>query len=374
MKQDIRSLAAALAVSLATSVAAGDIVIAQVAPFTGNLAPTGRDINIGARLYFDEVNAQGGVNGNKIRFVAYDDGYKTEQTVKLVRESIQRDRPIALMGLVGTGNVEAIVKQKVLAENGLPVVGVRTGATTVRSDPYIFHLRASYADETSKIIDHLATLTYSRIAVLYQADSFGEEGLAGVNAAMKRHNLKLVTAAPYEKNTTNVEAAVKAIIAAAPQAVVMVSNTAASAEFVKQMRGAGNYAALYAVSVTDGNQLMDKIGEKYARGLAVAQVMPNPALSSVRLVKELSRLVEQSGNKEARVTFTSVEGYLMAKVLVEGLKRAGRTPTRESLARGLESLTGWDSGGLTVKFGSGVRDGVSYVDLTMVGRGGKLYQ
>src|SRR5207253_7083256 len=110
--------------------------------------------------------------------------------------------------------------------------------STVRTDSNIFHLRASYADETSKIVDHLATLTYNRIAVLYQGDGFGEEGLAGVNAAMKRHNLKLVAAAPYEKNTVKVEPAVAAIRAATPQAIVMIANTAASAEFVKRMREA----------------------------------------------------------------------------------------------------------------------------------------
>jgi ABC-type branched-subunit amino acid transport system substrate-binding protein len=375
----MKRLAAALAVLalVATSLMsirqahAEEIVVVQVAPFTGNLAPTGRDIHKGAKLYFDAVNARGGINGHRIRFVSYDDGYKTDLTVQRVQEAIARDRPIAILGLVGTGNVEALVKRDIL--RGIPVVGVRTGASSVRADPQIFHLRASYADETGKIIDHLATLSYNRIAVLYQGDGFGEEGLAGVNAAMRRHKLQLVAAAAYEKNTVKVEAAVAAIRKAAPQAVVMISNTAASAEFVKRMREAGDNCALYAVSVTDLHQVMERIGEKTARGLAVAQVMPNPARGSVPLVKELGQLVAQSGDPEARVTFTSVEGYLMAKTLVEGLRRAGKAPTRLSLHRALSGVQDWDAGGLTVSFTGGALEGVRHVELSMLGKGG-LYQ
>src|SRR5436190_12147476 len=154
----------------------------------------------------------------------------------------------------------------------------------------------------------------------------------------------------------------------------MVSNAAASAEFVKRMREGGDNSALYPVSVTDAQQLMQRIGEQNARGLAVAQVMPNPALAGTGLVKELGRLVQASGDKEAKVTFTSVEGYLMAKTLVEGLRRAGRNPTRASLIAALESVREWDAGGVTVDFRGPRHEGVRLVELSMLGRGGRLFQ
>lgn len=120
---------------IALSAAAAEIVIGQVAPFSGPLAPTGLHIRAGAQLYFDKINAEGGINGATIKLISRDDGYNAAQTVTLTRELVAQSKPLALFGLVGTGNVEAVIKEKILDAESIPAVGVRTGATSLIAPP-----------------------------------------------------------------------------------------------------------------------------------------------------------------------------------------------------------------------------------------------
>jgi ABC-type branched-subunit amino acid transport system substrate-binding protein len=203
------ALASLLAVLAAT--ASADIVIGQVAAFSGPLAPTGSHMRAGAQLLFDAVNAEGGIHGARIRLVSADDGYKTAETVRLAREMLRQQQPMAFIGFVGTGNVEAILDQKVLAEAGIPLVAVRSGAETLvrRNDPFLFMTRASYAEEIDKITDQYVTTGYKRFAVLYQDDAFGKGALASARESIQKAGGTLVAEGGYEKNTTNVGAAVR---------------------------------------------------------------------------------------------------------------------------------------------------------------------
>ncbi|HCZ16575.1 MAG TPA: hypothetical protein DHV85_18710, partial [Candidatus Accumulibacter sp.] len=233
----LRSALAALIVGVAPAVAGvADIVIGQVAAFSGPLAPTGTHMRAGAQLYFDAVNAEGGVHGARIRLISKDDGYKTDETVRLARELLKESRPLAFIGFVGTGNVEAMLEKKVLSDAGIPLIAVRTGAASVvqRNDPLLFLTRASYAEEVQKIIDQYATTGYTRFAILYQDDAFGRDVLGSTEQAISKAGGTLLATDSYPKNTTEVGAAVKTIAAAKPQAVIMIANTAASAEFLKQ--------------------------------------------------------------------------------------------------------------------------------------------
>lgn len=355
---------------------AKEIVVGQVAPFSGPLAPTGRDISFGAQTYIASVNAKGGVNGNKIRLVTRDDGYKVDETVRYTKELLTKEPLTALIGIVGTGNNEALLQQKILADAGIPLVGARSGATSLHQpfNPWIFHLRASYHDEVGKVVDTLARLGFQRLAAFYQDDPFGADGVVGVEEAMKRNKLTLVAKAGYPKNTTQVDKAVEAITKADPQAVVMISNTAASAAFLKKLRAVGNNAQLFCVSVTDPAQLVKMVGEEPARGFVIAQVIPNPTRTYIPIVKEFLAALEKYGPQGAKPSYTALEGYIYAKVLVEGLKRAGAAPTREGVIEALSTIHTWDMGGFTVDFGPNKRDGSNYVELTVIGKGGKVLQ
>ena len=369
-----RILATATALDCATPLLAADIVVGQVGPFSGPLTPTGTHLRAGAQLYFDAVNAAGGIHGNKLQLVSKDDGYKVPETVRQTRELIRESQPLALFGMVGTGNVEAVLKDKVLEEAGIPLVTVRTGASTVvkSGNPWVFMTRASYAEEIDKIVQQYETIGYKRFAIFYQNDPFGLDGLASAEASIKSAGGTLVAKSGYEKNTTEVTAAVKAIVAAEPQAVIMVSNTAASAEFVKQSRVAGNLAQFVALSVTDGPQVVARIGKDAAKGLALTQVVPDPNGRSVPLVREIQENFEKFKPKEVTLNHTFIEGYLGAKILVEGLRKAGPNPTRKKLRDSIEQLSDYDVGGQYIGFSATNHVGAHYVDITILNREGKL--
>ncbi len=353
---------------------AANIVIGQVAPYSGPLAPTGSHVGAGAQLYFDRINAAGGIHGAKIRLITKDDGYKVPETVKLTRELIKEAAPVALVGMVGTGNVEALVKEGVLAEADIPVVGIRSGALSLANPivPHLFHTRASYAAEVEKIVQQLDTTGIRRVAVLYQDDPLGLDGLAGAEKSLKQHGLQLLVKAPYEKNTTKVEPAVKAITAAKPQAVIMVSNTAASAEFVKQSRAAGNDAQLLTLSITDGPQLVKRIGKEAAHGLSIVQVVPDPASRALAVTRDLQDDLKKFSPKGIELNHTLLEGYLAGKVLAEGLKRAGPNPTRKKLREALEAMRDYDAGGLFIRFSPSSHSGSEFLDITILNREGRI--
>lgn len=367
------ALAAVFALAAPFSGAA-EIVIAQVAPFSGPLAPTGSHLRAGAQLYFDAVNAKGGVAGNRLKLVSKDDGYKAAETVRLARELIREAQPLALFGTVGTGNVEALLKEKVLEEAAIPLVGVRSGASSVvkSGNPWLFITRASYAEEIERIVQQYETIGYRRFAVFYQNDPFGLDGLASAEASIRKAGCEVVAKAPYEKNTTEVAAAVKAIAAATPQAVIMVSNTAASAEFVRQSRAAGNLAQLVTLSVTDGPQVVEKIGKDAAKGLALTQVVPDPASRATPLVREIQENFAKFKPAEVTLNHTLIEGYVGAKILVEGLRRAGANPTRQKLREAIEQIRDYDIGGQYVGFSASNHAGMNYVDITILNKEGKL--
>lgn len=373
-KSALRSALSVVAIACATPLLAADIVVAQIAPLSGPLAPTGNMIRAGAQLYFDTINASGGIHGAKLKLVSRDDAYKAAETVRLAKEVIKELQPTALIGVVGTGNVEALLKEKVLEESGTPLVGVRTGASTVvgSGNPWLFLTRASYADEISKIVQQYETTGYRNFAVFYQNDPFGQDGLASAEAIIKQQGGKLVVKGAYEKNTTDVAAAVKGIAAAAPQAVIMISNTAASAEFVKQSRAAGNLAQFVALSVTDGPQVVERIGADTAKGLAVTQVVPDPNARSIPLIREIQENHKKFATKDAVINHTMIEGYIAAKILCEGLKRAGANPTRKKLRDALESMREYDIGGQYIAFSPSSHSGMNYVDITILNREGKL--
>lgn len=353
---------------------ADDIVIGQVAPLSGVLADTGKDMVLGAKVYFDSVNAQGGIQGRKIRHVVKDDGYKVDETVRLTREVVDKDGAVALIGFAGTGNVAELLKQKVLENANIALMAPYTGGEVLRTpfNPNIFHIRAGYADEAEGIVNQLVMLNMKRIGVMYQDDPFGKAGLAGVEAALKKRNLELVGTGAYEKNTDNVADAVKAIAAANPQAVVMISVNKSTAAFSKEIRAASTVAQLVNISVVNPKEIVRLIGADHARGIGIAQVMPYPFSSTAAIVKEYQQAMKKHAPAGTELSYTSFEEFIGAKVLVEGLRRAGANPTREKVIRALETLNAFDTGGFTVRFSPDNRIGSRFVEITVLGKDGRL--
>jgi ABC-type branched-subunit amino acid transport system substrate-binding protein len=174
--------ACALALALLqTAAMAVDIVISQLAPLTGVLASTGKQMVLGGQIYFSHINDTGGVHGQKIRVLVTDDGYKVDETVRLTREALANPEVVALYGFAGTSNVGKLLTDGVLEQGGAALVAPYTGGEPLRSpfNPWIFHVRAGYADETEHMVQQVTTLGMTRIAVMYQDDGFGKAGLEG---------------------------------------------------------------------------------------------------------------------------------------------------------------------------------------------------
>ena len=364
--------AAALLACLPLLGAAKEIAVTQVVALSGPQATVGKNLNFGIKLFLDDVNAKGGVAGNMLKLIVKDDGYKVPDTVKLVTESAATDKPIALISPLGTANIEAL--RDVISAEKLPIIGARSGASSIANHAYIFRVKATFRDETAKIIEQLTSIGFDKFGVVYQDDGLGTDGLKGVTAALEARKLKPVAAIGYERNTAKVEKAVAEMLKVNPQAIVLAGVVAPTAAFVKQYRDGGGKAQLVSISTIDVDLVIKQAGAEAARGFSVAQVMPNPEKSYLPVAREMRDLAKKAGAPADAVNPTSLEGFLSAKVFVEGLRRAGKDATREGLVKALDSMDDFDAGGFRISFAPGRHDGTRYVELGVVDGRGKLVE
>ena len=351
-------------------VTAKSILLGQSAAFSGPAAQLGIQMNIGTKAYLDHINARGGVYGRKIALKTRDDQYEANLCVDATTRLIEEDKVFALISYVGTPTTAAAMP--IITKARVPLVGPFTGAELLRTpvNRYIFNVRASYYDETEKIVDLLVSNGNTNIAVFYQDDNYGLAGLKGVEIAMAKRNLKISALGKVERNTIKVEDAVKSINAARPGGVVMISAYTSVAEFVRQMKKAGSTAQFYNVSFVGSKALADALKDE-GYGITISQVVPFPWSSSgVRVVKEYQEIMTKAGSTD--YNFSSLEGFIVGKVMVEGLRRAGKDLTREKLIAALESMNNVDLGEFVVSFSPTNHSGSKYVNMTMIGRGGRF--
>ena len=345
------------------------ILLGQAAVFSGPAAQLGIQMRNGIKAYFDQVNEKGGVHGRKLELVTEDDQYEAKVAPVASKKLIDEHKVFALLGYVGTPT--GVAHLPVVTQAKVPLVGMFTGAEALRSpvNRYVFHVRASYYDETEKIVEQVVSTGGKKIAVFYQNDAYGEAGRKGTELALDRRQLKIHSTGTVERNTVAVEAAAKAIHASQPDAVVMVSAYTSIAAFVRAMQKAGSGATFYNVSFVGSKALADALG-KDGVGVAISQVVPFPWGTGVPVVKEYQEAAKKAGFTD--YNFSALEGYLTAKVMVEGLKRAGKNLTREGLVDALEKMDDVDLGGFFVSYSPKNHAGSKFVDLTIIGRDGKF--
>jgi len=345
------------------------IVLGQSAAFSGPAAQLGIQMNRGARLHFDAVNAAGGVNGHQIELRTLDDQYEPDKC-KANTEALIKDDVFALFGYVGTPT--SLAALPLVNQNRMPFFGPFTGAEALR-DPfsrYVFHVRASYYDETALIVKQLTQLDLKKIAVFRQNDSYGQAGYDGVVRALKTRNLAPVAVGLVERNTVDVAAAVKAIVQAQPDAVVQISAYKSCAAFIREARKAGFGGTFYNVSFVGTQALADELGRN-AMGVVVSQVMPYPYNQGTQLAREYTAAVQRAGG-DHKPNYSSMEGYVAARLFVEGLRRAGRAPSRDSLIAGLEAVQSLDLGGFFVGYAGNSHVASRFVDLSMLTDDGRV--
>ncbi len=378
--QVLKRLAAVGAIAFSTLSWATDpgltdtvITIGMSAPLSGPNGAYGIDMRQAIQAYFEQLNKAGGINGRKLELVALDDGYETERAVANTKTLLQENKAFALLAYYGSSPTTEVLNT-VTGPAKVPLVGTISGASSLRepisanpNSRYMFNARASYGDETDTIVEQLVSLGIKRIAVLYQNDGFGKSGLDGVSAALRKHSLEPVAAGHVERISLEVTTAVESISKASPQAVVMVTLYKPTAAFVKAMKKIGQNPMFMTLSPVGTEQLIQELGPE-ARGIGISQVVPYPWNDVTPVVREYQKLVSKPGS----YSYYGMEGYLMARTLVEGLKRAGRDISREKLVSALESMNNVDFGGYRVNYSATARQGSRFVELTVVGPGGKI--
>lgn len=345
------------------------IVLGQSAPLSGPAQALGTEMRAGAQLYFDMVNAQGGVNGRKVELITLDDGYEPTRTVDNTKKLLGEAQVFALFGYVGTPTSAAALP--LVNEAQVPFVGAYTGAELLRAphNRQVFNIRASYFDETEHIVNQLVTTGVRNIAVFYQNDAYGKAGLEGVERAMSRRNLKVSATATVERNTTDVAAAAKSLLAVKPDAIIQISAYKSCAALIREMKKAGSASQFYNVSFVGSQALADELGDDGV-GVVISQVVPFPWSGTETVVRQYQQLAQQAGAE--RYSFTALEGFIAAKVLVEGLRRSGKAPTRNDLVNALEGLQNYDVGGFRVNFAPGNHNGSNFVEFTILSRNGRF--
>lgn len=350
-----------------------NITIGMSAPLSGPNAAYGLDMRQTIQSYFDQLNKNGGVNGRKLELIALDDGYETDRTVANTKTLLKEKNAFALLSYYGSSpTTEAM--NTVFGPAKVPLVGTISGAATLRepistnpNSRYMFNVRASYADETETIVNQLVSLGLKSIAVFYQNDGFGKSGLEGITTALKKHNLAPSAVGTVERNSVDVSKALEPIAKANPQAVIMVTLYKPTAAFVKAMKKSGQNPMFMTLSPVGTEQLVQELGPE-ARGIGISQVAPYPWNDAAPAVREYQKLVVKPGS----YSYYGMEAYLMARTMVEGLKRAGKDLSRDKLVSALENMGGVDFGGYRVNYSPASRTGSRFVELTVIGPGGKV--
>lgn len=345
------------------------IMIGQTAGFTGQVAAGVQETTDGAKLYIDAINAKGGVNGQKIELTSLDDGFEPKRAAENARKLIEEDNVSAMFLTRGTPHTESIIP--LLEKHGVALVGPSTGAMVLHQPvrKYIFNVRATYQREAEKAMTHLATTGITRVALIYADDSFGADGVTGAQKGLAAANLKPVVVEKFNRTKPDFAPLAAKVTQADAQAVLMVASGSAVVDALAALRTAGSAAQIVTLSNNASSGFIKSLGDN-ARGVIVTQVYPNERAITYAMVKEAQGLARAKGI--ADISPAMLEGYAAAKVLVEGLKRAGPKPTREKVHAALESIQKFDLGGLEISYSPSDHSGLDFADLSIIGSSGKF--
>lgn len=353
---------------LAQGVTADSITVGQTGALSGPLDEIGKELKAGIEAYFKAVNDAGGVVGRKLKLVSLDDAGEPDKSKANTQKLIKEEDVLAFIGLSGDHTLK--VTLPIITAAKVPIIGAATGDPNVHesTNRYLFNLRATYNEECARIVDQYVRRNVTKIAMFYQNDPFGRGGLAGVDAAMREKKLPIVLFGSVDRYSTNVATAAQNIHKSGAEAVVIAAGAKTAAAFIKEMKKIGSKAQFFALSSTGAKTFATLLGDD-GRGVSVSQVVPLPTSEGEPLGREY---VKNMGGL-ANVSFSSLEGYIAAKVFVEGLKKAGKTPSRESLVDALDKLGTIDLSGFKVKFSPTNHNGSNYTELTVIGAQG-LYR
>ena len=354
--------------ALSTVAGATDITIGQSTPLTGANADLGKDIRNGALAYFEKVNAAGGVNGNKIKLVTLDDKNDTKLSAENTKKLLGENNAVALFGYASS--TLSIPAMPMVKESRVPFFAPFTGADTIRQqNDFVYTVRATYADEIDKIINFWGNLGSTRVTVLHYDDAVGKQNFETVAKTLQKFN-KQPTSIAIKRNADLPDDIVKSIAASDPQIILVTTLYAPAAQMVTKLRAANLPYLVTSLSFVGASQLAKALGPE-AAGISVALTVPTAKSLNVPVIKECVEAWTALGQKET-MNVTAIESCVAAKVLVEGIRKAGKVVTRETLQKSLSAMGRVDVGGHVVEFKPGFRHGGKFVDIAVILANGEL--
>jgi len=356
--------------------AAQELVVAQVASQSSPAAATNsKGLYAGMRAYFDSVNAQGGVSGRPIKLLVRDDQVDPAKMVAITRELIADKDVLALVGFLNTGGLTELSKQNIPGQAGIAMIAPLQGNKNIVSAENFFPFRSGFTEEVAALVTEAKNTQKQRVVIFYYTSTFGPSMSQFAQTAAKNKNLNVVAnigVDTLDKFEANMKAGVAEVVKANPDAILLVCAGRCPGEFVRLIKdtpAAG--AQIYTMSIVIVDDVIKAAGAAKARGMVIAQAMPFPFSPTLPVVAEYRRLMKQYMPAEP-ISFSSLEGYIGAKITVEALKRASPNPTREKVVKVLNNLGEWNVGGVYVNYTPQGRIGWNSVDLTIVDGNGKL--
>ena len=341
------------------------ILFGQAAVLEGPASALGTGMRVGINAAFDEANKNGGVHGRKLKLVSVDDGYEPDKSIAATKKLIEQDKVFALIGAVGTPTAAAA--QPIATAAKVPFIGAFTGAMFLRNTKLenVINIRASYDAETESWVKHLTEdLKFKKIAILYQDDAFGRAGLSGFKKAMDKRGLEIAAEGTFERNTVAVKSALLTLKRAEPEAVVMVGPYKPCAEFIKLARKIDFNPVFMNISFVGADALAKELGTD-GNGVFVSQVVPFPLDGSLKVVADYQAAIK-AVDPQAKPEFVSLEGYLVGRLAIAALGKAGKDVTREALLKTIKETGNFDIGGLMMTFGPDDNEGLDKVFMTVI--------
>ncbi|SFC74425.1 ABC transporter substrate-binding protein [Collimonas sp. OK412] len=361
-------LAGATLVALAEDgVTDSTILIGQTIGVTGTVAGPVKEMLEGANAYFTSVNANGGVNGRKIKLITLDDKFDPALAASNAAKLIKNEHVFALFQSRGTPHTQAIMP--VLEANHVPLIAPSTGASVFHNpvNPLIFNVRAKYQTEIGKAVEYFIFAGVKSIGLLHVDDTFGQDGLAGFNSAMKAHSLPSAVIISFARDNPDYKTTAANVIKAKPAALIIVSSSKNTIDVIKEIRAQGSKLQIMTLSNNSSESFIRELGSARS-GIILGQITPPPDLVSTRLGQEFEAAAKKT---HATASYAAMEGFVSAKVLVEGLRRAGSNLTRDRFLHALESIRHEDLGGLMITYTAQNHTGSEFVEFTMIGKDGR---
>lgn len=344
-----------------------ELLVGQSAPLSGMMAPTMLGVLAGQQLALDEANRRGGVHGRRVRLVTLDDAFDPAKALENARTLVEQQGAVALFGFVGTSQTAAVLPY--VAEKQVPLIAAYSGSPALRArpNPYFFTTQASYVDELVRMVRNLKSVTATNIAVVYQDNDFGRGLLPLAEKVIREEGSQLAIARALEPSGRDALAAAQAVSAARPQAVVMIVAGPAVVAYVKANRAVAG-VPIYTFSLSVGSAILKALGDD-ARGLAVSRATPYPWRATTPLARDFTAVMQKA---DRPIDYDHYLGYINGRILLEGLKAAGRNPTPAAVAAGMEKLAKLDLGGYTLNYSPANHHGSSFVEITVVGPNGNF--